>query len=231
MVEIDQEQLKNMSPEQMKEMQKQNCIFCHIINGKVQSRKVYEDEKCIAVLDINPANPGHILLLPREHYMIMPQIPDSGIGHLFMVAKHLSHSLLKALKAQGTNIFVANGAIAGQRSPHLMIHIVPRMENDGLSNFNVVHKRLSEEEYNKIKKQLAAKIGEAFGVKKVIEEEKPAVIKSEPSIKEKKKEAAAKEEKEEEKHAKQSKQKKPKKNAKPAKKEVDLDKLTEFLAK
>ena len=67
-----QEKIKNMSPEELKEFQKKQCVFCQIISGKVQSKKVYDDEKCIAILDINPANPGHVLLLPKEHYSIMP---------------------------------------------------------------------------------------------------------------------------------------------------------------
>ncbi len=60
-----QEKIKNMSPEELKEFQKQQCIFCQIISGKVASKKIYEDEKCIAILDINPANPGHLLLMPK----------------------------------------------------------------------------------------------------------------------------------------------------------------------
>src|SRR3989344_7642914 len=116
------EKIKNMSPGELKEFQKKQCIFCHIISGKVQSKNVYEDEKVIAVLDINPANPGHILLMPKEHYVVMPQMPEDDIGYIFMVAKALSHALLQALKAGGTNIFVANGLAAGQRAQHFMVH-------------------------------------------------------------------------------------------------------------
>jgi len=69
----------DMSPEQIAELQKQNCIFCHIVSGKVSSKKIYEDEKCVALLDINPANPGHILLIPKEHYTLMALMPDDII--------------------------------------------------------------------------------------------------------------------------------------------------------
>lgn len=123
---------KDMSPEELAQYQKKNCIFCHIISGKVKSRKVYEDENVLAVLDINPASEGHVLLLPKEHFVIMPQMDEDLISHMFTVAKQISHKLLKTLKAKGTNIFVANGAVAGQKAPHFMIHIIPRMENDGL---------------------------------------------------------------------------------------------------
>ena len=112
----------DMSPEQGAAQAQENCIFCQINSGKVQSKKVFEDEQTTAILDINPANPGHVLILPKKHYAIMPQMKDEEIGHLFSVSKHMSGAVLKALKVEGTNIFVANGQIAGQKAPHFMIH-------------------------------------------------------------------------------------------------------------
>ncbi|NQV08648.1 HIT domain-containing protein [Candidatus Woesearchaeota archaeon] len=156
-MELSEEDLKNMSPEELVELQKKNCIFCHIISGKVQSKKIYEDDVCIAILDINPANPGHILLMPKEHQTIMPQIPEPDVKHLFMVAKALSQSVLKALKAQGTNIFVANGVVAGQKSPHFMIHIIPRKENDGINCFQLKRKKTTTKQLDEIKKILLQK--------------------------------------------------------------------------
>jgi histidine triad (HIT) family protein len=161
-----QEKLKNMSPEELKAFQIQNCIFCHIVKGKVASKKVYEDDKCLAILDINPANPGHVLLLPKEHYAIMPLIPDDIIQHLFMISKQISAALLKALKAQGTNIFVANGAAAGQKAQHFMIHVIPRMENDGL-NLELEPKPISEKMISDLHKVLVEKIAKDLGVKPV----------------------------------------------------------------
>ena len=93
-----QEKIKQMSPEELKEFQKKQCIFCQIIAGKVQSRKVYEDENVVVLLDINPANPGHVLILTKEHYSIMPQVPDDEIAHVFMAAKSLSNSMQFLLK-------------------------------------------------------------------------------------------------------------------------------------
>ena len=125
-----QEKIKSMSPEELKEFQKKQCIFCQIIAGKVQSKKIYEDDKVIALLDINPANPGHILLLTKEHYSIMPQIPDEEVSYVFMVVKSLSNSMLRGIDAQGTNIIVANGIAAGQRAQHFIVHIIPKKKND-----------------------------------------------------------------------------------------------------
>lgn len=127
-----QERMKNMSPEELRELQQKQCIFCQIISGKIPSKKVYEDAQSIAIMDINPAAPGHILLLPKEHYGLMPQVPDELLGSLFVIAKRLSQVMLKVLRVSGTNIFVANGLAAGQKAPHVIIHIIPRREGDGL---------------------------------------------------------------------------------------------------
>lgn len=111
---------------------KQQCIFCQIISGEVPSKRVFEDENFIAVLDINPASKGHMLVLTKEHYSVMPQIPENVIENLGKVAKALSRASLRAFQAQGTSIFIANGPTAGQRAQHFMMHIIPRIEDDGL---------------------------------------------------------------------------------------------------
>ncbi|MBN2567506.1 HIT family protein [Candidatus Woesearchaeota archaeon] len=134
------------SPEEEAEAQRKNCIFCHIISGQVQSKRIYEDESCVGILDINPANPGHVLLLPREHHAIMPQMADPDVRHLFVAAKAISASLLKALGAEGTDIFVANGTTAGQKAPHVMIHIIPRKKGDGIAAFDAKPKKAAPAE-------------------------------------------------------------------------------------
>ncbi len=164
-----QEKLKNMSPEELRKFQKEQCIFCHIVSGKVQSKKIYEDDKCLAILDINPANPGHILLLPKEHYAIMPQIPDDILGHMSMITKALSSACLKAFKASGTNIFIANGIVAGQKAQHFMIHIIPRMEKDAL-NFTLPENKTNETDLTKLKQIMTKKVNELFGLKPEKEE-------------------------------------------------------------
>lgn len=152
-----QEKIKGMSPEELKEFQKKQCIFCQIIAGKVQSKKIFEDERTIGVLDINPANPGHILLMTKEHYSIMPQIPEDEITHLFSIAKSLSNSMLRGIDAQGTNILVANGVAAGQRAQHFMAHVIPRKENDGV-NFVIPQKTISESDIEMLGNKLYASL-------------------------------------------------------------------------
>jgi len=162
MPQLTEEDLAKMSPEQIAELQKQNCFFCQIGSGKAQAKMVYEDELCFAILDINPAIKGHMLLLPKEHYMILPQIPEETIKHLGVIAKKLSRTVLRALGAEGTNIFIANGAIAGQRAPHLIIHIIPRTENDSITAFDLPEKDIREEDLLKLQKMLTKKLGMNF---------------------------------------------------------------------
>ena len=216
-----QEKLKNMSPEELKEFQIKNCVFCHIVKGKVASKKVYDDDKCLAILDINPANPGHILLLPKEHYAIMPLIPEDVIKHMFMISKQLSSTLLKALKVHGTNIFVANGIAAGQKAQHFMIHIIPRMEKDGVG-LDIKGKKTTEKVLEELRQRLVKKINEEFGIeteKEITEEVVPKV--KEPKVveaefKEEKKSLKAK-----------TKSKKTKKSAK--KESVSLDDIANLV--
>lgn len=144
-----QEKIKNMSPEELKEFQKKQCIFCQIVASKIQAKKIYEDDRVLAILDINPANPGHLLILTKEHYSIMPQIPDDDLSYIFMVVKSLSNSMLRSIDAHGTNVIVANGIAAGQRAQHFMVHLIPRKENDGV-NFVLPQKAMAQEEIESV---------------------------------------------------------------------------------
>lgn len=150
-----QEKIKNMSPDELRTLQKQQCLFCQIISGKMNAKRVYDDDKVIAVLDINPASLGHVLLMPREHYQIMPQMPDDEVDHIFNIAKGISGAILRAFQVQGTTVFVANGVAAGQKATHLLVHIIPRHDGDKAAltipeyqineeNIQVIHKRILE---------------------------------------------------------------------------------------
>lgn len=165
-----EEKIKNMSPEELKEFQKQQCIFCNIITGKIPSKKVYDDDLCQAILDVNPAAKGHLLLLPKEHYAIMPHIPEKIIGHLFTVSRNLSQIMLKALKVSGTNLFIANGPAAGQRSQHFLIHVIPRLEGDGI--FNVPEKLIDKTMQQKVKMTVEENLLALLGKKKTLQKEK-----------------------------------------------------------
>jgi len=186
-----QEKIKNMSPEQLLQLQKQQCIFCQIVAGKIPSKKVYEDQFCLAVLDINPAAKGHVLILPKEHYAIMPQVPDEPLAYLFSAAKKISQVLLRGLKMSGTNIFIANGLAAGQKSQHFMIHLIPRKEGDKL--LDTEEKLVDDDTRKKVKVAVENKLNQVLGIKREIidvEEKKATAV-----IPEKKKEVTPKKEK------------------------------------
>src|SRR3989338_11324879 len=101
--------------------QPQNCFFCNIVAGDVVVRRVYEDHVSIAILDSQPASLGHILLVPKQHFTVMQQIEDETLVKLFVATKKLSHALLRTLKGEGTSIFIANGTVAGQKTPHVLV--------------------------------------------------------------------------------------------------------------
>jgi len=146
-----------MNQAEMLELQRKNCVFCKIINKEIPSHEIYSDDKVSIILDINPANEGHCLILPKEHYQIMPQIPKEIISYMFIMAKRTSKLLLKSLAVHGTTIFVANGAVAGQKAPHFMIHVIPRTKSDMLFDIpkNPAGKGMLEE----LKIKLRAKLG------------------------------------------------------------------------
>ncbi len=189
-----------LTPAQLEAI-KQQCIFCQIASGKISSRKIYEDEYFVGVLDIAPANPGHTLVISKEHYSILPEIPDLEVSSLGIAVKQISHALLRALKAQGTTVFVANGAVAGQRAPHTIVHIIPRVEGDGVG---IVP---PQNEYEKGQREaLAKELSKLFGGPR-----------KEPEKEEKVEEKAEKEEKIEKKEE--------------EKKVSGLDEIAEFLLK
>ena len=135
------------------------CEFCEIIKKKLNM--VYEDEQVYVMHSPKPAVPGHLLVLPRNHYMIIEQIPDYEVASIFEKVNKISIAVFEAIGAHGTNIMLQNGVAAGQKNSHLMIHIIPRRENDGL-DFNWPPKSLSEEEMSTIElkiKDATANIG------------------------------------------------------------------------
>lgn len=104
--------------------QEQDCIFCKIIKGEIPCNKVFEDEKYFAFLDINPLNPGHTLVIPKDHYRWVWDHPD--IGSYYEVVKKIANSIKKAMK---TELVVS--IVIGEAVPHAHVWLVPRFENDG----------------------------------------------------------------------------------------------------
>lgn len=132
---------------------RETCIICQIIGNKIPSKKIFEDDLVMAVLDVNGANPGHCFVMPKNHYTIIEQVPDIETGRLFQVSNKISTAIFEGLGVQGTNIFVANGIPAGQTVAHFAINVVPRKENDGI-NLQWQPKQLTEEEMSTVELKL-----------------------------------------------------------------------------
>jgi histidine triad (HIT) family protein len=148
------------TPEQQQAMeaQKAQCPFCKIVKGEIPSKKVYEDDLLLGVLDINPAAKGHILLMPKEHYPIMPLIPPETFEHLFAKTKLMSKAAKEGVLTFADTVYIANGYAAGQQSSHFMLHIIPREDMDGLDFFTLkkgsVDKAKLEEAFKMLKNNL-----------------------------------------------------------------------------
>lgn len=134
---VTQEELEKMSPEEIAQLQKQNCVFCKIIAGQIPSNKVFEAGDVVSFLDINPSTKGHCLVMPKEHYPILPLIPPNVFQGMFKDAKFISQGIKDALLCPYITLFVANGAVAGQQAGHFLFHIVPREKGDALQNFSI----------------------------------------------------------------------------------------------
>ncbi len=109
-----------------------DCLFCKIIEGKLPSAKIYENEHVVAFLDINPVHPGHTLVVPKRHSTSLFDMLDEDIAAVFHAAKKIAQAVKEATGAGGINVNMNNDPAAGQVVFHSHIHIVPRFENDGL---------------------------------------------------------------------------------------------------
>lgn len=108
-----------------------DCIFCKIASKEAPAEILYETERVISFLDINPINYGHTLIIPKEHFKEFHEIPDETSKELIVVISKLTRAILESLKPHGYNIFTNNGRFAGQAIMHCHFHIVPRFFNDG----------------------------------------------------------------------------------------------------
>ena len=111
-------------------MKKDNCIFCKIINGEIPSRKLYEDDNFIVMMDIQPASKGHSLVIPKEHYANLYEMPEELAGGAIKVARKMVKKMTAALRADGFNLLQNNGEAAGQTVSHFHIHLIPRYKED-----------------------------------------------------------------------------------------------------
>lgn len=108
------------------------CIFCRIIKREIPCTKIYEDSVTLAFLDLNPVNKGHTLVVPKKHSETILDTDEKTLRDLMITTKKVSKAIMDSLNVKGFNIGINQFEIAGQVVPHLHIHIMPRIKNDGI---------------------------------------------------------------------------------------------------
>jgi len=108
----------------------ESCVFCRIIGGEETVSIVHEDDRAIAFMDIQPASPGHTLVVSRDHYPTLFDTPDDLAAHCLQVAKRIAPGIRRATGADAVNVFSANGRAGGQDVPHFHLHLIPVREGE-----------------------------------------------------------------------------------------------------
>ena len=111
----------------------ESCSFCKIMSGKNSASIVYEDGNVLAFMDLYPANVGHTLVVPREHWETIYDIPEKVLSDLFAVVKRISVAVKKAVGAEGISILQFNEGASGQSVMHFHVHVIPRFRGDAIS--------------------------------------------------------------------------------------------------
>lgn len=114
-------------------MKNDNCIFCKIAAGDIPSATIYEDADFRVILDIEPASKGHALILPKEHYANLYELPDELASKAMIVAKKVIAKMTEVTGCVGYNVLQNNGVAAGQTVFHYHMHLIPRYENDDVT--------------------------------------------------------------------------------------------------
>lgn len=134
-------------------MKKDDCIFCKIANGEIPSKTLYEDEEFRVILDLGPAAKGHALILPKEHYANLYELPDETAAKVMQLAKKMAVQMREKLQCDGFNLVQNNGEIAGQTVFHFHMHLIPRYENDG-QKIGWIPSEPTAEELEEVKNQI-----------------------------------------------------------------------------
>lgn len=112
-------------------MRDDNCIFCKLANGEIPTNSIYEDDQFNVILDASPATKGHALILPKEHYKNIYELPEDTAAEAMKLAKKLATKMTERLHADGFNLVQNNNEVAGQTVFHFHMHLIPRYQDDG----------------------------------------------------------------------------------------------------
>jgi histidine triad (HIT) family protein len=140
-----------------------DCVFCKLLSGELEVSLVHQDDLCSAFMDIQPVNPGHVLVVPNRHAAYLADLKAEEGAQMFRVAQRLAAALrVSGVKCEGVNFFLADGAAAMQEVFHVHLHVFPRYEGDGFGlKFPQTYSRKPE------RKELEAVAGKLRGALKV----------------------------------------------------------------
>lgn len=110
-----------------------DCVFCKIVAGEIPSFTLFEDEATLAFMDINPANEGHALVIPKEHAVDLYSMSDEALARTMVTAKKVAAAVARTLNPDGLNLVQCNGPAAAQSVMHFHVHVLPRVRDDGLA--------------------------------------------------------------------------------------------------
>ena len=131
-----------------------DCLFCKIIAKQISAHIVYENDHVVAMLDIHPRAPGHIMILPKAHRETLLEVPDNELQPIFAAVKKVIARLKEVLNPDGFTIGINHGKASGQEINHLHIHILPRSRGDGWSSIQSVVNNPPKESLDDIYKRL-----------------------------------------------------------------------------
>ncbi len=134
-------------------MRDENCIFCKIANGEIPSRTIYEDEQFRVFLDLSPAAKGHALIVPKEHYANLYELPADLAADAMRLAKKEMALMTQKLSCDGFQLVQNNGETAGQTVFHFHLHLIPRYRTDG-QKIAWEPGSMSDEELDAVKDQI-----------------------------------------------------------------------------
>ena len=137
-----------------------NCIFCKIIKGEIPSTKLYEDDNVLVFLDINPINPGHALVIPKEHFEFLGEMKPEYGEPMWETGRRIADALRKAdIKCEGVNFHLADGSSSGQEVPHVHLHVIPRFVGDGAGyKFPPGRTKPDDDEWNRVAESIRSNV-------------------------------------------------------------------------
>ena len=135
-------------------MKSEDCIFCKITRREILSKVVYENNLNLAFLDISPISKGHTIVIPKNHYSTLDDIPDHELTELYKVVKKIASMIHEKLQTDGYNILQNNFTAAGQVVKHFHVHIIPRKFDDDKFRVKIPRNQATEADLNNVLKKM-----------------------------------------------------------------------------